>query len=39
MDPDKINLMLRQSDRAPAPTDYISFARGVPAAVTPLGER
>jgi uncharacterized damage-inducible protein DinB len=35
----KINLLLRQAEHAPAPTDYISFARGVPAAVTPLGER
>jgi uncharacterized damage-inducible protein DinB len=35
----KINLMLRQADHAPVPTDYISFARGVPAAVTPVGNR
>jgi uncharacterized damage-inducible protein DinB len=31
----KINLMLRQGGEEPAPTDYISFARGVPAARTP----
>ena len=31
----KINLLLRQADLAPAPTDYIAFARGVPAATTP----
>ena len=30
----KINLMLRQSREEPVPTDYIAFARGVPAAVT-----
>ena len=30
----KINLMLRQYDEEPAPTDYISFVRGVPAATT-----
>jgi uncharacterized damage-inducible protein DinB len=30
----KINLMLREGGHEPAPTDYISFARGVPAAVT-----
>jgi uncharacterized damage-inducible protein DinB len=30
----KINLMLRQHDEEPAPTDYISFVRGVPAATT-----
>jgi uncharacterized damage-inducible protein DinB len=28
----KINLMLRQSALAPAPTDFIAFVRGVPAA-------
>ncbi len=28
----KVNLMLRQIGRIPAPTDYIAFARGVPAA-------
>jgi uncharacterized damage-inducible protein DinB len=32
----KINLMLRQSRDEPVPTDYIAFARGVPAAVTQL---
>jgi uncharacterized damage-inducible protein DinB len=31
----KINLMLRQGGEEPTPTDYISFARGVPAARTP----
>ena len=30
----KINRMLRQHDEEPAPTDYISFVRGVPAATT-----
>ena len=30
----KINLMLRQSREEPIPTDYIAFARGVPAATT-----
>ena len=30
----KINLLLRQSGGEPAPTDYIAFARGVPAART-----
>jgi uncharacterized damage-inducible protein DinB len=30
----KINLMLRRDGHEPAPTDYISFARGVPAATT-----
>jgi len=28
----KVNLLLRQSGEAPAPTDYIAFVRGVPAA-------
>jgi uncharacterized damage-inducible protein DinB len=28
----KVNLMLRQTDAPPAPTDFISFVRGVPAA-------
>jgi uncharacterized damage-inducible protein DinB len=31
----KVNLLLRQAGSEPAPTDFISFARGVPAAVTP----
>lgn len=31
----KVNLLLRQSESVPAPTDFISFVRGVPAAVTP----
>lgn len=31
----KINLILRQTGRAPAPADYISFVRGVPAATSP----
>lgn len=28
----KVNLLLRQSGSEPAPTDYIAFARGAPAA-------
>ena len=32
----KINLLLRQAGYEPAPADFISFARGVPAAVTRL---
>lgn len=28
----KVNLLLRQSGRDPAPTDYIAFVRGAPAA-------
>ncbi len=32
----KINVLLRRADLAPAPVDYISFARGAPAAVTRL---
>ena len=35
----KINLLLRQASRAPIPTDYISFVRGVPAARTDVHER
>ena len=34
----KINLLLRQNATEPAPADYISFVRGVPAAVTPVPE-
>lgn len=30
----KINLLLRQAGYEPAPTDFIAFVRGVPAAVT-----
>lgn len=30
----KVNLLLRQAELAPAPTDYIAFARGVAAATT-----
>lgn len=30
----KINLLLRQAGLAPAPVDFISFVRGVPAATT-----
>ncbi|HTK50123.1 MAG TPA: DinB family protein [Gemmatimonadaceae bacterium] len=30
----KINLLLREGGLEPVPTDYISFARGVPAAIT-----
>ena len=32
----KINLLLRQGGAEPAPVDYISYVRGVPAAVTPV---
>jgi uncharacterized damage-inducible protein DinB len=32
----KINLLLRQEEDRAAPVDYISFVRGVPAAVTPV---
>ena len=35
----KINLLLRQAHLPPTPTDYISFARGVPAATTDLSGR
>jgi uncharacterized damage-inducible protein DinB len=35
----KINLMLRQAGMPPTPTDYLAFARGVPAAVTDLSSR
>jgi uncharacterized damage-inducible protein DinB len=35
----KINLELRQASRAPVPTDYLSFVRGVPAARTEVLER
>lgn len=35
----RINLMLRQGGLPPTPTDYISFARGVPAATTDLSRR
>ena len=35
----KINLLLRQAHLPPTPTDYIAFARGVPAAVTDLSAR
>lgn len=31
----KVNQILRQSGKEPAPVDFISFVRGVPAAVTP----
>jgi uncharacterized damage-inducible protein DinB len=30
----KINLLLRQAGLSPAPTDYIAFVRGAPAATT-----
>jgi uncharacterized damage-inducible protein DinB len=30
----KVNLLLRQRGAEPAPTDFIAFVRGVPAAVT-----
>ena len=32
----KINTLLRMQDQQPAPVDFISFARGAPAAVTPM---
>ena len=35
----KINLLLRQGGMPPTPTDYIAFARGVPAATTDLSRR
>ena len=35
----KVNLMLREGGLPPVPTDYISWARGVPAAVTDLSAR
>ena len=35
----KINLMLRQGGLPPVPTDYIAWARGVPAATTDLSKR
>jgi len=35
----KINLLLRQASRAPIPTDYNAFVRGVPAARTEVHER
>lgn len=31
----KVNLLLRQAGMEPAPTDYIAYIRGVPAATTP----
>lgn len=34
----KINLLIRQGGAEPAPTDFISYVRGVPAAVTRLAE-
>jgi uncharacterized damage-inducible protein DinB len=34
----KVNLLLRQGEATPAPTDFIAFARGAPAARTPVGE-
>ena len=34
----KINLLLRQGGHEPAPTDFIAYVRGVPAAVTRLPE-
>ena len=35
----KVNLMLRQGGLPPVPTDYITWARGVPAATTDLSKR
>lgn len=34
----KVNQILRQSGREPAPADFISFARGVPAATQPVSK-
>jgi uncharacterized damage-inducible protein DinB len=31
----KVNVLLRQAGKTPAPVDFIAFARGAPAAVTP----
>ena len=35
----KVNLLLRQAGLLPAPTDYIAFVRGVPAATTAAASR
>ena len=35
----KVNLLLRQAGLTPMPADYISFIRGVPAAITPPSPR
>lgn len=35
----KVNLLLRQAGRTPAPTDFIAFVRGAPAATTADGRR
>lgn len=35
----KINLLLRQGHLPPVPTDYIAWARGVPAATSDLSKR
>ena len=35
----KINLLLRQAGRQPAPTDYITFVRGVSAATEEAARR
>jgi uncharacterized damage-inducible protein DinB len=35
----KVNVLLRQGGQEPAPVDFISFARGVPAAITPTTGR
>jgi uncharacterized damage-inducible protein DinB len=32
----KVNVLLRQAGKEPAPVDYIAFVRGAPAAVTPI---
>jgi uncharacterized damage-inducible protein DinB len=32
----KVNLLLRQANAGPSPVDFISFVRGVPAAITPV---
>ncbi|MCC7054920.1 MAG: DinB family protein [Gemmatimonadaceae bacterium] len=35
----KVNLLLKQAGIAPAPVDYIAYARGFPTAVTKVGAR
>lgn len=35
----KINLLLRQTGHEPVGADYITFVRGIPAAITPLPHR
>jgi uncharacterized damage-inducible protein DinB len=35
----KVTLMLRQAGLTPAPTDFIAFVRGAPAATDPADQR